>query len=108
VTQKERPFAISRLLSSAANRPLNDRVGRKPIAQPSTNGLRKRSEFCSLREGQGVLNVDAEITHGAFDLCGPQKNLGGAEVAQSSKVLSVQVGLTHKERRLFVWSLIHE
>jgi hypothetical protein len=43
-------------------------MGAKRLAQPSTDGLRGRSDIRSLREGQGVLNVDAEITHGAFDL----------------------------------------
>jgi hypothetical protein len=32
--------------------------------------------------GQGVLDIDAEIAHGAFDLCVTQQNLHRAEVAR--------------------------
>jgi hypothetical protein len=44
-------------------------IGAKPIAQPSNFGLRNCSNLSVFGEGQCIFNVDAEITHSAFNFC---------------------------------------
>ena len=55
-------------------RSLNDAAGREAVLQTSWRTAAK-SDFCSLREQQGILYVDAKITDRVLDLGMTQKNL---------------------------------
>lgn len=57
-------------------------TGAKPIAQPSSFGLRNCLDFRVFGEGQCVFNVDAEITYSAFNFGVTQQNLHGAQVSR--------------------------
>ena len=52
------------------------------VAEVVTTSAAGHSDFRPFRERQSIFDVDAEVANRALDLCVPEKDLHGAQVAR--------------------------